>query len=170
MNRLAIGLLVLTLISAVVQAVWWSPQLPARVPTHFGPNGQPDGWSTPTQMIVSFVGLQFTIAGAMVLLAYFLSFIPDSMINVPNREYWLSPERREATLRDMRGFLGWMAIATSWLMIGMFQLSALVAVQRLTSISPAFWLLIGVYLTVIFGGCGWLVYKYRLPRDAVTRR
>lgn len=165
MTKLAMGLLVLTLAAAIVQAAWWYPRLPAQVPTHFGPNGLPDGWSTPTQMIVVFVGLQFISAGSLALVAIALKFIPNSMINIPNRQYWLAPERREATLRNARDVLFLVAIATGWLLIGLFHLSAQFAVKNLTSIYPDFWWLIGAYLVVTCGVCGWIVYKYSWPGD-----
>ncbi|MEN9578324.1 MAG: hypothetical protein RJA70_1333 [Pseudomonadota bacterium] len=55
-----------TVVTLLVYAVWVWPDLPARVPTHFGISGAPDGWGSrawllalPTLATLLFLGLTF---------------------------------------------------------------------------------------------------------------
>jgi uncharacterized membrane protein len=94
---LLIGLYVL--LAAV--AVGTEPLLPARTATHFNVRGVPDGWMSRRAQTASILGiaafLVFTTVGPLSLVRYF----SDSAINLPNREYWLAPERREATFERL---------------------------------------------------------------------
>jgi hypothetical protein len=72
-------------------------RMPERVATHFDWRGQPNGWMS-SQGYLAFMavfGLVFPLVPAGLCLL--LRFLPDSLINVPHREYWLAPERRGET-------------------------------------------------------------------------
>lgn len=75
--------------------------LPGRVATHFGPSGEPDGWSSPaTNALVLIV-----IATFMFTVFYFMhrliARMPMALINLPNKDYWLAPERADASLAKL---------------------------------------------------------------------
>lgn len=79
------------------QHAWYWPQLPDRVATHFGIDGQPNDWMSRTSSTLMLCGIQL---GLPLFLAGVMSLanrLPDSMINIPHREYWLHPDRRAAT-------------------------------------------------------------------------
>ena len=72
-------------------------QLPARVATHFDFHGLPNGWMSRSGHIV-FVFILGTVVPVLVIgLLTFVRSLPPALINVPNREYWLAPERRRET-------------------------------------------------------------------------
>ena len=76
--------------------------LPDIVATHFGASGAANGFMT-RSFYVRFM-LVF-----VVLLPLSLSFLinrvlrlPNTRVNIPNREYWLAPERRAGTVELLR--------------------------------------------------------------------
>ena len=79
--------------------VWISAgQLPERVATHFGANGVPNGWMT-REGHVHFTLLMGLILPAFVLGIFgLIRLFQGKGLNVPNKDYWLSPERRQETL------------------------------------------------------------------------
>lgn len=72
-------------------------QLPENVATHFGANGQANGWMTRSTH-VRFTVLMGIGASAFVLGVFSLiRYCGDRGLNIPHKAYWLAPERREAT-------------------------------------------------------------------------
>ena len=83
--------------------------LPEVVASHFGATGAANGFM-PRGIYMTVMLL--LIVGVPLLLA----FIPTSIagpsgtkLNIPHREYWLAPERREATLAYIGGMARWFA-------------------------------------------------------------
>ena len=89
----------------IMQILFYAPRLPEHMASHFGGSGDPNGWSGKT----AFFGLDAGILVMVFLLFHalpgLLSRFPDAMINLPNREYWLAPERRAATLSRIKDHL-----------------------------------------------------------------
>jgi hypothetical protein len=84
-----------------------SDGLPERVATHFGADGRADGWMPKTShfqlMMAVVAGMPPFIAGAFGA----VRLLPAELINLPNKDYWLAPERRAESL-------GWIARAGFW--------------------------------------------------------
>jgi len=93
----------LLLVAFAAAFVWMtSDSLPAAVASHFGASGVADGFM-PRDGYVRFmlafvVGLPLFIVG----LTTITLGSPRARINVPHREYWLAPERREETVAFLR--------------------------------------------------------------------
>jgi hypothetical protein len=80
-------------------------RLPERVATHFDVSGEPNGWaSRQAYAALILIGAGFT---ALVTAGGFAvaRVLPDSMINLPNKDYWLGEGRRERTM-DLLTSLG----------------------------------------------------------------
>ena len=95
-------LLYLALAIGVMVSTSW---LPERVATHFGIAGRPNGWMTRTGYLV------FTAAFPLLLAAFFagitalIKVLPARFVNIPNRAFWLAPERRATTTVRIRHWL-----------------------------------------------------------------
>jgi len=96
--------------------------LPERVATHFGPGGEPNDWMDRTAATILLGGFQLVFPLLLLSVVRLLKWIPNAFINIPHREYWLAPERRETALawlaRPMSGIAGLTAallVATSHL-------------------------------------------------------
>lgn len=92
------------LVSLGQSAYYW-PRLPAKLASHFGIDGQANGW----QSKEAFFALNFCVilllAVLFVGLPIALRRLPASVINLPHKEYWLAPERREETLSFLQNQL-----------------------------------------------------------------
>jgi uncharacterized membrane protein len=102
---------------------WSTPQLPERVATHFGLNGTPNGWMTRSSAIVFMGGFGLGLPLFMVVLSWAARFLPVSTFNIPNREYWLAPERRDATYAFFSRYLLWLACLVVCFMAGLHWLT-----------------------------------------------
>ena len=90
------------LLLAVVFIFATVDRLPARIATHFGSAGFPNGWMT-RGAYGSFL-LAFAVLVPVLLVAV-IGGLPHAFpdrINIPNRAYWLAPERRQESLAYLR--------------------------------------------------------------------
>ncbi len=77
--------------------VWSSSVvLPDRVATHFGAGGEPNGWMTRTGHV------QFTLLFGLLVPAFVIGIFAimrrfETWLNIPHKDYWLAPERRQET-------------------------------------------------------------------------
>ncbi len=95
--RIPLFLLFLLYICFLGYWAWSGTQLPDRVATHFDGPGQPNGWMSRAnnQAFTLVFGLAFPLF--IVGLTYATRFLPSSLVNIPNRQYWLVPERKQET-------------------------------------------------------------------------
>ncbi|MFI5346771.1 MAG: DUF1648 domain-containing protein [Elusimicrobiota bacterium] len=109
-----------TSLGCLVQAARAYFDLPATVASHFNAAGFPDGWAPKG----GFLGLY---AGMVVLLWISLSGAvrsiqraPNDRLNLPNKDYWLAPERRDKTLATVASYLRVFGAATNLLLMDVF--------------------------------------------------
>ena len=100
-------------VAAAAAYVWWSAaSLPAIVASHFGPDGTGNGAMPRAEYVAFMLGLVVVVPALLYLLGGLATRLPVRMINVPNRGYWLAPERRAATLASFGRFGLWASYAT----------------------------------------------------------
>ena len=146
---------------AAAHVGWYYSELPERVASHFGSSGAADGWTSRTAFVATYVGL----IGAMGLLynglAWGLPRLPVSMINLPRRDYWLSPERRERTLQDLGEQIAEIGTAFVLFLMLVFHLSIRANLDKTFRLDPA---VVGsaliVFLAVLVCWLGRLIWRY----------
>jgi hypothetical protein len=67
--------------------------------------------------------LQLGIAVMFLGLGRMIGALPNSLINIPNKEYWLAEERRSETLGETIWMMDWIAAGTSVFLLGTFYLT-----------------------------------------------
>lgn len=74
-------------------------RLPERVASHFDLQGNPNGWMTREGTVWLMAAVGFIVP--LIIFAAFnvARVVPLSCVNVPNKDYWFSQERREESLR-----------------------------------------------------------------------
>jgi uncharacterized membrane protein len=86
----------------------YMPALPDPVATHFSFSGEPNGWMS-RQGFLLFATL-FT-AGIIILLSgvgYLTRYLPHTLVNIPNREFWLHADRRRQADRMLFRQMLWL--------------------------------------------------------------
>jgi uncharacterized membrane protein len=72
-------------------------QLPDNVATHFDAHGTPNGWMTKRQHLIFTSAFGIGLPLFMVAAFSLIRVLPSGLVNIPNRDYWLAPERKMAT-------------------------------------------------------------------------
>ena len=101
---------------AVAQRVQLSPRLPERVAVHFGASGKVDRWAARADVLdqsaQAWVTVPLIFLGVTVLAVLSVRYLPPSMVNVPNKDYWMAnPRRRWEAAAVLLGFFLWLAAA-----------------------------------------------------------
>lgn len=106
----------LVLVCLLMMAHYY-PLMPQRMASHFAPDGTPNGW----QPRESFFLLMTFISASSAVVAFFapwrIASRRTARINLPNREYWLAPERREATIRYITATMSWFGCGLLFVLI-----------------------------------------------------
>lgn len=140
------------MVSLLQQVFYWR-HLPERVATHFGPGGEPNDWMDRTSAVLVLGGFQLFFPLLLVGVVRLLRWIPNGLINIPHREYWLAPERRESSLEwlefPMAGIAGLVAVLMAVLSHLTFRANS--GAGKLEEF-PFF-----VCLAIHLGGTAWLV-------------
>ena len=150
----------LTLVVACGQMVLWWPELPDVLATKFDFQGQARGQTPKSTYYCVHIAASFIVV--LPLVGSVLRYLPNGLINIPNKKYWLSPERRDQTLRDSARSFGVISILSVWMLIGLFHLIAEVATQRRAGIAPASTIFMAIYLGAIAVLCIQMLRKYRV--------
>lgn len=85
-------------------------RLPPVVASHFGPGSGANGFMSRNVYLAFMLIGTVVMPLLMVLPQRLVRIIPPRLINVPNREYWLAPERLDATLDYLRDHAMWFAM------------------------------------------------------------
>jgi uncharacterized membrane protein len=99
------------ILMVIAQCVHDFALLPDRLASHFAASGMPNGWMTKTQFLVTY-GLVLLPALAIEFwVSHRIANKPDARLNLPNKEYWLAPERRAETFAYFERFCAWYGCA-----------------------------------------------------------
>ena len=94
-------------LAAIVQCVHDFPLLPDRMASHFAASGIPNGWMTKPQFFIAYALLMLPAAALEFWVSHRIANKPDAKLNLPNKEYWLAPERRVQTFAYFESFFAW---------------------------------------------------------------
>lgn len=107
--------------ACVGQAFLYAAALPARVASHFGPDGVPNAWMSRDRL----VALDLCVVGLLTIvflgIALLFRSVGTASINLPNRDYWLAPERRAETVDSLSRSCLWFGAGTLLLMLDVFR-------------------------------------------------
>lgn len=130
------------------QAAYYYPLLPATMATHFDGYGTPDGWMAKG----SFIVFEIVIFGVLLVeflgLPWFIQQMPDSWINLPNKAYWLAPQRRSQAFSIFRQYFQWFGVALMAMLICVNQLVYRANVTR-ANFDSSIWLLLAAFFVFV---------------------
>ena len=100
------------LIASFAAYVWQTQhQLPIRAATHFNWEGHADGWSSRDAQIRTMLLIGLGVPVLIVMVFSSIRMMPASVINLPHKEHWLSPENRPSTVQWITRAGVWLACA-----------------------------------------------------------
>jgi uncharacterized membrane protein len=105
-----------------LQARNFAHAMPGVMATHFGASGSANGWQTKGQ----FFFLEIVMLAVCLVVGfgvpYFIGKASPSLINLPNKDFWLAPVRRDHTIAVLRIQMAWFACALLTFLIVVNQL------------------------------------------------
>jgi uncharacterized membrane protein len=110
-TRLPNSLFFAIALAALAQCAHDFPLLPDRVASHFGPSGMPNGWMTKSQFLTIYALMILPALAVEFWVARRIAKTPGARINMPNKEYWMAPERRASTIAYFESFFAWYGCA-----------------------------------------------------------
>ena len=153
------ALLICLIVFAAVFIGFTAQYLPDPVATHFGVDNHADGWMSRSDYLVFMLSFMIGISAFVSVVVGVLPARFPHWTNVPHRDYWLAPERREESLCYLSGHgkrLGYLIVM---MMMGMHYTVLLANHMRPPALPvPTFTsILIGFALALLW----WIVRLYR---------
>src|SRR5438105_15016429 len=79
--------------NAAIQFPSYYSKLPDVVASQFNRRGMANGWQTKPAFFTVFVGVSVLAAVIGFGIPRIISAMPQQLINLPNKQYWLAPDR-----------------------------------------------------------------------------
>lgn len=162
-NRLPAVVLVVTLVVAAITILATAGLLPPIVASHFDARGAANGFS-PRGV---YIGVMLAVAvGLPVLIPLSMRTLrgmPDRLINLPRRDYWLAPAHREEAIAALTSYGCVIGIAVSVFCVGvhLFVLNGNLAAEQ--ALSPAFIAWLVMFLATIAVIVGAMLSHFARP-------
>jgi uncharacterized membrane protein len=89
---------------AVIFILVTGTQLPPNMASHFSGSGEADGFMARGSYLAAMCVFAAGLPALLVLWMRRIVRQSPHRVNLPNREYWMAPQRREATLRALTAY------------------------------------------------------------------
>jgi uncharacterized membrane protein len=110
-NRLSWIVFLLAAIALVGCHLYWMPQLPERIATHFDLAGKANGWSMRTDFTALWLIVPVLICVPMLVLPSVMPLLPPTTLNVPRNDYWRQPQHYPKACAIMGQWMRYFAAA-----------------------------------------------------------
>ena len=144
----AIIFIIVILVSLSLPLFYYS-RLPETVASHFNFNGTADAWMSKESFLLTELGITIFLSALFLSIAFFLPKFPVTIINLPNKEHWLSPERRGESLKIFQRYFLWFGSLTIGFLTIMMQEVYLANLSDKVKISGNAWIYLTVFLSAI---------------------
>jgi len=149
-----------------IEMLYFYPLLPDRMAVHFNADGAADGWGPKSHFFMTMetvYAVLLILFGALPLL---LRRLPESLMNLPNKNYWLAPERKAQTMDRLMGQLLFVGAMALLLMDCVLYLSFTANFSTRPFLQPELlWGIIAVFFTASIAWTVFLIRSFRLPKE-----
>ena len=133
----------------------YSPEI---VAIHFNARGIPDSWASRNYNLMLWVAFYSLMTGFFLAIPLILQKTPVRFINMPNKYYWLAPERRYQTILLVSNLTYWMGSGLNAFFIALGFLSFRAnSLEEVRLDNAAVYILLGMYLVY---SIVWLIRFY----------
>jgi uncharacterized membrane protein len=167
MNRLwlPLVLVVVAIGLSVAEVAYRYPQLPDRVATHFNAAGQADGWTSKRQFTTLWFAGMGMLGFTFAMVCVIVSVIPASTINVPHKDYWLSPEHAPQTRRMIVERVLWFTAALMLFMAYVAHATLEVNLKRADQLT--IWTPLGIFFAFTLLWSGELIWRFQRVQEEI---
>ena len=96
---------------------YYLPLMPEVISDHFGGQGRPNGWHDQARHAVFYWGIIAVALFVGFLVPRLVRSIPAELVNLPHKEYWLTPTRRDEAFDALRDHMNWLGVAMLAMML-----------------------------------------------------
>jgi hypothetical protein len=154
--------LVLSAVTGLGLAIRTYASSPERVPVHYAVDGTPDRWGSPMEALTAHSCLIGLGSAFFLVFPAIIRRAPKWMINLPNREYWLSPEHRDVAAVKAARWSYTLGTAVNVVM-SLLQLLLSPGENGFAVRPRALTLLLLGFVLFTLGSCIWLLFSFELP-------
>lgn len=144
--RLSRVILFILICGFVGQAAIYYSILPDPMASHFNGLGRADNWMSKRGFFIFEFAILLIIIFEFTLLPFLIERMPNSLINLPNKSYWLAPERRAQTFAAFREFFEWFSAVLLTLFIIVNQLVFRANVRSENLPGTLMWVIVGIFI------------------------
>lgn len=166
-SRLPKLILVLLALYAAVHFSAAYSQLPSVVASHFNERGAANGWQPKQAFFEILIIVSVIVAVIGFAIPKVISALPLQMINLPNKSYWLAPERAAETMEFLAATCAWFACALFLFNILVFDYAIQINLDPQHPPNPArFWYVLAGFLVFVAAWTIRMIAKFvRPPRN-----
>jgi uncharacterized membrane protein len=104
-------------LSCLLLMAFYYPKMPQRMASHFAADGSPNGWLPREAFFLLMLLVTASSAVTVFFAPWQIARKSNARFNLPNRDYWLAPERREATMRIVAALMAWFGCGILFVLI-----------------------------------------------------
>ncbi len=166
---IAVWILLALLALCALDVAWRYDELPDRIAVHFGVDGQADRWDSKAGFAVTCAIAEVFVLVIFLGVPALIRRTPDRWLRLPNKSYWLVPERRASALGKVVSTLHWNGVASAFLLLVCFDALMRVALGLQEGLGAGFLWTFIAYMIFVPGSAVWLVLQLRVPRAEMER-
>ena len=152
--------LIAALAVAAFQLAYFYPQLPAVVASHFNAAGVPNAWQPKSVFVGTLIFVYAFFAFMSWAMPHLIRTMPPALIHLPNKAYWLAPQRREQTAHVLGDQMGWFGALEVGFIACVVQMAINANLIGSTGhLGPALLFVTGAFVVVLVV---WTVQLYRM--------
>jgi len=164
MQRTVWIVLALVLGTAAATIVATSALLPATVAAHFDRRGAANGWMTRDAYTLFMVAFAVGVPLLIVTITSAVARVAPGTLNIPNRKYWNTPERRAIAVAKVTTSTVWLAILVSAFIVGVHWLLIRANTGARAHLpNDALYALLGIFAVAIVAWAVALFARFRRP-------
>ena len=137
---------------------------PPQMAAHFNGQGSPDRFVSKAEFFWFQIQTMLIVVAVSILPQIIFLILPVNLINLPNREYWLAPERRVVTVNRLSSFAAMVFGVIILVVQAAFELTAYANLQT-PIIFNAQWMLMVMIVSIVLIGLMLIQLRisFRLP-------
>jgi uncharacterized membrane protein len=148
---------------AAMQIAYYLPKLPATVASHFNTAGMANSLEPKQLFLELYAIVMLCIAAVYFVMPRLIFSLPAGLINIPNKAYWLAPQRRAETMEFFVDHFAILGAGTLALFVTIFQLAIAANLTTTpTFSSPAAFGLFAAYFVFAVIWLALLFVRFRL--------
>ncbi len=160
--RLSRVILAFLLFGLIGQLLYYYPNLPEKMASHFNDRGEPDGWMLKQNFLIFELVILLILIAEFMLLPLIIAKMPDSLINLPNKTYWLADEKREETFSVIGHYFEWLSVGLFGLFIAVNEMVFLANLAG-QPLHNSVWIILGIFLLFVVIWLIKFILRFRKP-------